>query len=282
MRLAVTASFLVLLGGLVTGLQNQTGNGFPRRQAGYTVELSEMLTHSPFAPCRGDAGTKGRARIGTWNMRAGRSAPLDAIAAEMRAMEADVIALQEVDVKTQRSGFVDQPVTLATALGYHYAFAASIKWDDGDYGLAILSRWPLVAAQRHRLDPVIAAEPRIVLDAAICAAGRPVRIFNHHADGRTVSRADGFLSLKRIMEAERAGDVLVVGDFNESPDGPGVQSLIETGLLDLGAGANLTTAGGSRIDYLLASGPFARLLTPARVWPTDKSDHYAVLTDLQW
>jgi endonuclease/exonuclease/phosphatase family metal-dependent hydrolase len=283
MRLAVAASLIVVLGSQVASRQDQTGNSFPRRQAGYTVELSEMLTHSPLAPCT-DGGTAAprRVRIGTWNIRAGRSAPLDEIAAEVRAMQADVVALQEVDVKTRRSGFVDQPVTLATALGYNYAFAASIKWDEGDYGLALLSRWPIVSVQRHRLDPVIAAEPRIVLDARICAAGRQIRVFNHHADGRTASRHDGFLSLKRIMDAENAGDLLVVGDFNEPPDGSNVRSLIETGLLDLGAAANLTTAGGSRIDYLLASGPFTRLLTPARVWPTDKSDHYAVLTDLQW
>ena len=230
MRLALAASLVVVLGSLVASRQNQAGNGFPRRQAGFTVELSEMLTHSPLAPCaEGGAAAPRRARIGSWNIRAARSAPLDAIAAEVRAMQADVVALQEVDVKTQRSGFVNQPATLATALGYDYAFAASIKWDEGDYGLALLSRWPIVSVQRHRLDPVIAAEPRIVLDARICAAGRQVRLFNHHADGRTVSRHDGFLSLKRIMEAENAGDVLVVGDFNEPPDGPNVQSLIETG-----------------------------------------------------
>lgn len=281
MRLALPA-FVLLLGGLAAQSQDPQGTPFPRRQAGYTVELSDMLNHSALAPCRAPADAPRHARIATWNMRAARSAPIDLIAAEIRAMGADIVALQEVDVKTERSGFVDQPATLATALGYHYAFAASIKWDSGDYGLALVSRWPLVSVKRHRLEPTIAAEPRIVLEARVCAAGRPILVFNHHADGRAVSRHDGFVSLKDILQAETEANMLVVGDFNEPPDGPGVRSLVETGLLDLGAEGNLNTEGGTRIDFLLASKPLARFLSPVKVWTTDKSDHYSVMTELDW
>jgi endonuclease/exonuclease/phosphatase family metal-dependent hydrolase len=73
----------------------------------------------------------------------------------------------------------------------------------------------------------------------------------------------------------------VLGDFNE-PDAPGVRSLIDAGLVDLGADRNVNTARSGRIDYLLADAPLARLTSTARVWPTDKSDHHAVLVDLEW
>ena len=152
------------------------------RRPRIVTELSELLTHSPLAKCatsNTSAATGAKPlRIGTWNIRAAQSAPVDMLAAEIRAMEVDLIGLQEVDVRTRRGGFVDEPTELANALGLQYVFAASIKWDEGHYGLAVLSRWPLVRVERHRLTSTPEAEPRIVLDVTVCAAGRPLRMLD--------------------------------------------------------------------------------------------------------
>jgi endonuclease/exonuclease/phosphatase family metal-dependent hydrolase len=204
------------------------------------------------------------------------------LAAEMRAIQADVFALQEVDVRTRRGDFIDSPRDLATALGFQYVFAASIKWDEGHYGLAVLSRWPLTRVQRHRLDSTPEAEPRIVLDVTICAAGKSLRMFNLHADRRTASRALGLSHLKRIVQGEIGRGILVLGDLNEYPDAPGVRALIEGGLIDLGASNSQSTVGTGRVDYLLADKALAPRASTARVWATDKSDHHALLTDLEW
>jgi endonuclease/exonuclease/phosphatase family metal-dependent hydrolase len=260
----------------------------PRRPR-IIAELSNLLTHSPLTACRkndarvADAPTP--LRIATWNIRAAQSAPVDVLGAEIRAMQADLIALQEVDVRTRRGSFVDEPVELAKILGFHYVFAASIKWDEGHYGLAVLSRWPLTKVRRHRLDGSPEAEPRIVLDVTVCAGGRPLRVLNHHADRRTVSRALGFANLRRIIKDDVGRGLLVLADLNEYPDAPGIRSLIGDGFIDLGAAATVNTVGTGRVDrvdYVLADGPMARLASPARVWPTDKSDHHAVLADLNW
>jgi endonuclease/exonuclease/phosphatase family metal-dependent hydrolase len=245
-----------------------------------------MLTHTPLVACSTDVAPGSdapkRLRIATWNIRAARLAPVESIAAELRTMQADIVALQEVDVRTRRTGFVDEPAALAAALGFQYVFAASIKWDEGDYGLAVLSRWPLTEVRRHRLDATGAAEPRIVLEVTVCAGGRPLHLFNHHADGRVASRRAGFAELREMMHAHVGHGILVMGDFNERPDAPGMRGLIDAGLVDLGAESNVNTAYNRRIDYLLADGLLARLATSARVWPTDKSDHHAVLADLEW
>jgi endonuclease/exonuclease/phosphatase family metal-dependent hydrolase len=255
-----------------------------RRRAPIVAELSDLLAHPPLTGCGGPTGPADaprRLRVATWNIRAARSAPVDAIADELRAVQADIVALQEVDVRTRRGGFVDQPLALATALGVQHAFAASIKWDGGDYGLAVLSRWPLTDVRRHRLEFTPGAEPRIVLEVTVCAGGRPLRLFNHHADRRIASRALGFAGLKRLLQAEVGRRILLAGDLNEYADGPGVRSLIDAGLVDLGAGPGQSTNSG-RVDYLLADGPLARLASPGRLWPTDKSDHHAVVVDLDW
>ena len=291
MRVLATLSLIVAL---ATSLPSATvrQDGVPpaqavaSRPARVPTELSDLLTHSPLTACStGDApvvDAPKRSRIATWNIRAARSAPVDAIATELQAMQADVIALQEVDVRVRRTGFVNQPAALATTLRFHYVFAASIKWDDGDYGLAVLSRWPLTEVRRHRLDATAAAEPRIVLEVTVCAGGRPLHIFNHHADGRVASRDAGFAELRGIVQPNVGQGILVLGDFNEHSDAPGVRGLIDAGLVDLGAERHVNTADNGRIDYLLADGSLARLASTARVWPTDKSDHNAVLVDLEW
>jgi endonuclease/exonuclease/phosphatase family metal-dependent hydrolase len=249
------------------------------------AETSDLLTSSPLGVCTSSVQATAmptRSRIVTWNIHAARQAPLDEIADELKAMQADVIALQEVDVGVRRSGFVDQPAALAAALGYHYVFAASIKWDQGDYGLAVFSRWPITGFHRYRLDATWAAEPRIVLEATVCVAGRPLHLYNHHADGRALSRDAGFAALKEIVKGDVGNGVLVLGDFNELANATGVRALLDTGLVDLCAGQNVATVGEGRFDYILADGSLAGLTSPARVWTTDKSDHNAVLADLQW
>ena len=259
----------------------------PRRPR-IVVELSDLLTHSPLVACRkgdargADAPARKRLRIASWNIRAAQSAPVDMLAAELRAMEVDVVALQEVDVRTRRGNFVDEPGELAAALGFHYVFAASIKWDEGHYGLAVLSRWPLTRVKRHRVDSTPEAEPRIVLDATVCVGGRTLHVLNHHADRRTESRALGFASLRQIVKDDIGHGILILADLNEYPDAPGIRSLIEEGFIDLSAMDTVNTGGTGRIDYLLADAPLARLASPARVWPTDKSDHHAILADLEW
>ena len=152
MRVLATLSLIVALAAILPSATARQ-NGVPpaqaaaSRPAGIPAELSDLLTHSPLTACSTDdspvVDSPKRLRIATWNIRAARSTRVDAIAAELQAMEADVIALQELDVRVRRTGFVDEPAALAAALRFHYVFAASIKYDGGDYGLAVLSRWPL-------------------------------------------------------------------------------------------------------------------------------------------
>jgi endonuclease/exonuclease/phosphatase family metal-dependent hydrolase len=76
--------------------------------------------------------------------------------------------------------------------------------------------------------------------------------------------------------------VLLLGDMNEDADGTGLRTLLDAGLVDLGAGGALDTPASGRIDYVLGDGPLSRHASEVRVWPTDKSDHHAVFTDLEW
>ena len=146
----------------------------------------------------------------------------------------------------------------------------------------MLSRWPLVSTKRYRLDATEASEPRIALEVVACVDGRPLRLVDHHADRRAPTRAADFAQLRGIVQPELGNGLLLLGDFNERPDGPDIHGLIDAGFVDLAATDTAATVGFGRIDYVLADGPLARLASNVRVWPTDKSDHNAVVADLNW
>jgi endonuclease/exonuclease/phosphatase family metal-dependent hydrolase len=107
-------------------------------------------------------------------------------------------------------------------------------------------------------------------------------VFNHHADGRPVSREPGLAALRAIVTPAVGEGVLLLGDFNEYPEAPAVRGLIDAGLTDLGGILNMETTPSGRIDYLLADEALTARASGARVWSTDLSDHHAVVADLGW
>jgi endonuclease/exonuclease/phosphatase family metal-dependent hydrolase len=207
---------------------------------------------------------------------------MDELAAELQAMQADVMGLQEVDSRARRSGFTDQAPALAKALAAHYVFAASIKWDGGDYGLALLSRWPLVEVRRHRLELASYGEPRIVLEVTVCARGRPLRLFNHHAAVGRRSREVGLAQVRALVAPHVGRGTVVLGDLNDVPSASNVRALLDAGFVDVGADQDLPTTGGGRIDYVLLDKLLASGLRGSKVWPTRKSDHHAFVAEFVW
>jgi endonuclease/exonuclease/phosphatase family metal-dependent hydrolase len=207
----------------------------------------------------------------------------------VRESGADVVLLQEVDRGTRRSGGVDQVATLAGATGMRATFGKTLDFDGGEYGIAVLSRWPAVRDTLVRL-PVeppqlrsgVSYEPRGALRVTLDTPAGPLVVVNTHLDA---SREDTFRrqeirAVVALAESARAGGapVLVGGDFNSEP-GSAVQAAAAAGglrdaWLACGTGDGFTYpagAGRKRIDYLYLTGTLA--CDDARVLPTDASDH---------
>ncbi len=72
----------------------------------------------------------------------------------------DFAGLQEVDVKTSRSGKVDQSSELSRLTGMHATFAKAIDYKGGEYGVAVLSRDTPLSVVRK---PLPGPEPRVLL-----------------------------------------------------------------------------------------------------------------------
>ena len=93
-------------------------------------------------------------RVAAYNIKHGRGmddrVDLSRIADVLRSLEADVITLQEVDDRTERTGGVDQVQVLAELLGYEGAHGPHRPYQGGFYGNAVLTRLPIRAT--HTLD----------------------------------------------------------------------------------------------------------------------------------
>ncbi len=235
-----------------------------------------------------------------YNIHAGKDAAggenLPRVAELVRGTGADLVLLQEVDRNTQRSGPADQPAVLARLTGYSVAFGRTIGFQGGDYGLAVLSRWPI---RRDTLVPLLVTAPpgrttegreqRGVLRVRVAAPGGAVTLLNTHLDatGDDVWRMQEIATVLRVArEAGRGGPLLLGGDFNAPPESAIHARLREAGFRDAwpgcGEGEAMTfpvTAPTKRIDYLYLTA--GSQCVSARVLPSDASDHRPLLVKLR-
>jgi endonuclease/exonuclease/phosphatase family metal-dependent hydrolase len=146
------------------------------------------------------------------------------IADVLDMLDADIVAVQELDVGRARSSGVDQPAFLADALGMHHVFSPSIDGENGAYGHALLSRTPFVSTHSLRL-PLgrnHLAEPRSVLVARMRWAERElVVIATHLGLGRNErERQVEYVLRECLPPAAEDVPVVVCGDLNLVPGAP--------------------------------------------------------------
>jgi endonuclease/exonuclease/phosphatase family metal-dependent hydrolase len=227
-----------------------------------------------------------------YNIHAGTDAAripnLERVAEVVRTTGADIVLLQEVDRRTRRSGGVDQLDSLRKLTGLNGSFGKTIDYDNGEYGLGILSRW---AIQSDSLLPLPVAAPHAGYEARgamvvrIDMPGRALRVIDTHLDASRESyRTEQANRLAAIAAGPQEAD-MVGGDFNSEP-GAGLLALMAAaGFRDAwsgcGEGPGLTfpvATPTKRIDYLLI--PVGWQCVSASVLQSQASDHRAVLFEI--
>lgn len=159
-----------------------------------------------------------------------RKLDLDRIATVIRSVNPDIVALQEVDQKATRSESVDQPAKLARLTKMNVAFGANIPLQGGHYGNAVLTKFPIVKHENHRLPNVDNGEQRgvIVADIRISEARQPLVLFATHLDHRGDDR-ERIASAKVINQlADKRGNLpmLLAGDLNAVVDSQTLNELL--------------------------------------------------------
>lgn len=198
-------------------------------------------------------------RVLTWNLHHGvgedGKLDLERIAKVILDAKPDIVALQEVDSDCHRSGHVDQTAELAKLTGMHGAFGAAMPYDGGEYGQAILSRYPLAQTAIHRLPGE--GEPRIAFEATVSIDGKPLRMITVHLSyEQNDRRLKQVQSLIKALAKSPTPSVLA-GDFNDVPKSPALKLLDDAWLAVPKAGNGLTSPANkprAEIDHIYLRG----------------------------
>ena len=159
----------------------------------------------------------------TYNIHVGigmdKKLDLQRIADVINKEKPDLVGLQEVDRGVQRTQRIDEIVELSKLTRMDYAFAFNLPYQGGQYGVAILSRFPIRATEHRLYKNLREAERRGFIRAEVKIDGRVVHFVTTHLD---YQHDDG-----RLFEAQQMlaflsdvkGPLIVVGDFNDIPAG---------------------------------------------------------------
>ena len=144
---------------------------------------------------------------------------IDAIVNVIKKESPDLVALQEIDVNVNRSGKINQIAEISKRAGYtSFHFSKAIDHDGGDYGVAILSKFPLSDRETHRLptEASTKGEPRVLSLATVSLpGGQKIKFGSTHLDAQRdpVNRLMQANEINRIASGI-ALPTIIAGDFN--------------------------------------------------------------------
>ena len=171
--------------------------------------------------------TTSNLRVMTYNIHhanppGGNTIDMNAIANVIKNQNPHLVAIQEVDVYTARSGTaLHQALELGRLTGMNAYFGKAIDYAGGEYGVAILSKFPISDMKNQQLptEPGTGGERRTLASAVITLGnGKKLVFASTHLDAQT-SDTNRFLQIKRIKELLQleTRPVILAGDFNAVP-----------------------------------------------------------------
>ena len=165
--------------------------------------------------------------LATYNVRrclgTDRRLSPERIAEVIAGLDADIVALQEIDVGRLRSGGIDQAQVIADRLRFTSHFHPAMRIADELYGDALLTRRPselvkvgLLPKPRHLWSP----EPRGAIWIEVRTGSARLQVVNTHFGlGRRERRAQADALLGEDWVGACPAPVVVLGDLNSLPGG---------------------------------------------------------------
>ena len=134
------------------------------------------------------------------------------IAAVIREIDADIIALQEVEHHLlDNEDLLDY---LARTTGYQAVAGPTLMRETRHYGNALLTRLPVIQSQSRDIS-VEPYEPRAVIEAQIQAADKTLTVMATHLGLWPAERRMQVRQLLLLLEQQNTDMTLLLGDLNE-------------------------------------------------------------------
>jgi endonuclease/exonuclease/phosphatase family metal-dependent hydrolase len=143
------------------------------------------------------------------------------IAGVIARTDADIVCLQEIDLRRARTNHEDQAAIIAEMIGMTFHFHPTISHKHEHFGDAILSRHPMRLRRKATFPPVpmpIPDERRGAIWAEINIAGTTWHVVNTHFG---LGREERWLQAQHFaadwIAPALPGPLVVCGDFNSRP-----------------------------------------------------------------
>lgn len=230
-------------------------------------------------------------RVMTYNIQHGAGTDqklnLSRIAEVIRREHPDLVGLQEVDRGVERTARLDEIAELARATRMEYAFANNLRYQGGQYGVAVLSRFPVLSLDHRLYDNRREARRRGFIEVEVSVGGQKISFVTTHLDYKY---EDGRLfETEQLMKALEAikNPLIIVGDFNDLPNGSSyrlIRTLFEDAWDVSGQSGGLSYPAdkpAKRIDYIFCRKAEGLIVKRVRVVNTLASDHRPVVADLE-
>lgn len=257
------------------------------REVILTVFLALLVTSAATS-----AFAKRTIRVMTYNIHVGvgmdKKLDLQRIADVINKERPDLVGLQEVDRGVERTQRKDEIIELAQLTGMEYAFAHNLDYQGGQYGVAILSKFPIGTSDHRMYQNKREAERRGMIRVEVKIDAKPVNFVTTHLD---YQYQDG-----RLFEAEQMlqflstvkGPLIVVGDLNDEPTGSAYKLMLNQ-FDDAWLSSHQAAEGFSypadkpikRIDYVFVRKSEGLKIKKAWVVETLASDHVPVVTEIE-
>jgi endonuclease/exonuclease/phosphatase family metal-dependent hydrolase len=267
----------------------RTARAFPRAVFARFVLASLLLAWAVGCQSAGKQDGSRTFRVMTYNIHHGegvdRRLDFQRIAGLIKREQTDIVALQEVDKGVQRTARRDCPAELAALTGMTCVFSNNFHFQGGEYGNAVLTRFPVKRWTNQHYKMVRAGEQRGLLQVVLDVHGHELVFLDTHVDYRA-DDSERLLNAAEILEtiqAYRGRPIILCGDFNDTPGSRTHQKVAQAftdAWMAAGAGDGFTIPADQprkRIDYIwLGKEPPIDVL---RVWvpQSEASDHLPVV-----
>jgi endonuclease/exonuclease/phosphatase family metal-dependent hydrolase len=223
-------------------------------------------------------------KVMTYNIHRGvnrdNKLDLDGIVEAIKNSGAEIIALQEVERFSARTKFQDQIGYIADKLSMQYVFGKSVNILNGQYGNAILSKYPIEEYEVRELPSE--GEKRTLLKAGLNVFGNKISFYNTHLGLKQGERDLQIEEILKITSDDK--NFILAGDFNAKVDKLGAiaQALIDSASYENNDSKVTFESEGlsERIDYIFASRVFE--IKAYEVPVLNASNHYPVISILKF